>query len=377
MTDLIAPEYSASNSLAALDTPVFQDGAKTQTSAAGALPRGSARTPGPGEAELQGAARSTTPGDASSRGIRAAKAADFSIPSSFARGDPPDCTCIISLVHLQELELQVATDGGPPDVLSGHLAAARWSEINLVPATLRRALSTAGVIDAETLIDRTALIRIGAKWNPAVRVLVRGALDDDAFAKVWSTCEAVLSSLTQNAQDRRNLKIDNLDPVAQAAVRESVEAALEHARGCSFDRPLIVQAPHGPASQLRGKLGRRRDKSNHAPKPVDLTGRIGGFMHFAKANYFVLQPTDDPGVRVDFLNEQLRAESEPGSLTTLSLVELARMNACGTSCTIRIHQTQDAQGRAVYTFVRMLPPPDNSPPAESSIMANANTATNS
>lgn len=356
MSELNASQSSATNNVAGFDTSTFPDGESAATALATGVPRRSTRA-GP-------------------RGIRA-KPTELSIPPSFARGDPSGCTCIISVVHQQELELEVADDGASPDVLSGHLAAARWSEITLVPATLRNALSTAGVVDAEMLIERMALVRIGAKWNPAVRLLLRGELNDDALEKVWSICQAVLAALTQDAHARGNLKIDGLDAVAQAAVRESVEAALEHARGCSFDTPLIVQGPSGPASRLCGKLGRPRDRSNHAQQVADKTGRIGGLMHLAKANFFVLQVAEGPPVHVDFSDQYLRAESEPANAFNISLVELARMNEKGSLCAVRVHETKDAKGRSVYTFARWLPPPDASPAGDNNIMINPNTNTNS
>lgn len=336
MSDLNPSPSSATNSVAGFDTSASPGGGLAATAIATGAPRRSARV--------------------GARGIRA-NPTTLSIPLSFARGDPNGSTCIISLVHLQELELEVADDGATPDVLSGHLAAARWTEIALVAATLRNAFSTAGVVDAELLSEREALLRIGAKWNPAVRLLLRSELSEDALEKVYGVCQAVMSALTQDAQTRGNLKIDGLDTVAQAAVRESVEAALENARGCSFKTPLIAQGPSGPASELNGKLGRPRDRSNHAPQVANKTGRIGGLMHLGNANFFVLQVAEGSQVRINFSDDQLRAESEAATAFKISLVELARMNEKGSPCAVRVHETKDAKGQSAYTFARWLPSP--------------------
>jgi hypothetical protein len=341
-----APE-SASGGLAGVDAPAFADEAHAYRI----------------RSDISHLAREINQRDAPSdaKHVRAGTwnsrredAANFAIPASFARGDPAGSCCIFSLVHRQELDLQVQTDGALPDVLTGHLGAARWLELNLISATLRHALATANVIDAEALTDRTALVRLGAKWSPALRILAHNAFDEQTLSRAWAVCEAVLSSITKSAQERRNLHVGCIDPAGQAAVREAVESAVERSRGCNFAHPLLVQGAQGLALELKGKLGRKRDKSDHAAKPIDLAGHIGGFMRMERENYIVLQPPEGPKVRIDFLEEQLRAEGAAGSDAALSLVELARMNAQHVTCTIRVHQTKDAQGRAVYTFVRML-----------------------
>lgn len=388
MTNLTSPA-SASNNLAVFDVPIFLNGTKNLASPGPNSPNTRARTHNVEAPASPNLAEKATSAVSNSRLTRSGKVEDIPMPMCLERGDPPDCTCILTLVHMQKLEMTVDADGDVPTVLSGQPDEAHWDAIRMVPATLRQALSTADVIDAESLVDRTALVCIDGKWNPAVRILVRGDVDHHRVTRIWSVSEAVMSALTQSAQMRQNLKIDNLHPIEEAAVRQSVEAAIEGSRGCSFEVPLVVLGRDGSQLHLRGKLGRKRDKSDHAPKPLDLNGRIGGYTHFAKDNYFTLHPGEGPNLRIDFAVEQLRAESAQPSPTTFTLVELARINESGVICTIRAHRTLDARGRAVYTFARWLPTPGKtrsaevatpaatSPAVDCSIMTSANTVTNS
>jgi hypothetical protein len=252
-------------------------------------------------------------------------------------------------MHQQELDISAGADGDVLNVITGQLDGASWKLLHLVLAMVRRALSQTGLVSGEQLVDRIAIVRANEKWNPAARMVVVGEVGD--LAKITTVCEVALSALTQTAEQRSNLTIVDLDPVAQDAVRKCVEDAIESSRGCSFESPLIIQGANGNAVKLTGKVGRKKDKSDHLATPVEFAGRIGGFINFGKTNYFVLHRAEGGETRIDFEDKQLREESEPASPTTLCLVELARMNACSATCKVRTHKTLDAQGRAIYSFV--------------------------
>lgn len=365
------------NSFLDLDVPCFLGSSNTPASDVGAPPFAKARTSVSSEPEPKHSPPSAAPVTSKSRAARTKALTDITIPLAYVRKDPPGSTCILSFVHQQELEITPGTDGAVLNVISGQLDGVNWNVIHLLLAMLRQALSGAGLVDSEQLVDTTAIVLVGEKWNPAARMLVLSELDDEAIAMISSVCEAALSALTQTAEQRSNLTIVDLDSVAQDAIRKSVEDAIESSRGCNFDFPLVVQGPHGPVVQLTGRVGRKKDKTSHHPEPIGFTGRIGGFIHFGKAHYFILHPAEGAEVRIDFQRKQLRGESEPDSRTTLSLVELARMNACNALCEVRAHKTLDAQGRAVYSFVSIGQLPADSPDTANTIMTSENTATNS
>lgn len=375
MTDFSSA--TPNNSPLDLDVPCFLGGSNTPAPDVGAPRFAKARISVASAPEAKHCPPSAAPVSSKSRPVRTKASTDISIPLAYVRKDPPGSTCILSFVHQQELEITPGTDGAVLNVISGQLDGVNWNVIHLVLAMLRQALSGAGLVDSEQLVDTTAIVLVGEKWNPAARMLVLSELDDESIATISSVCEAALSALTQTAQQRSNLTIVDLDPVAQDAIRKSVEDAIESSRGCNFDHPLVVQGPCGPVVRLTGRVGRKKDKSDHFATRIDFTGRIGGFIHFGKAHYFILHPAEGAEMRIDFQDKQLRAESEPDSRTSLSLVELARMNVCNALCEVRAHKTLDAQGRPVYSFVSISQLPVDSADTAPTIMTSENTATNS
>lgn len=283
-------------------------------------------------------------------------------PAAFAAGDEHGRTCLMTLVHHQEIKIEMELEKGTVDVVYGDVDAARWLEIKKLVQCAKDVVVAAKLLQPMEILSRCALIKINGSWNPAAKILSTVPMVEDQLRVITSLCNHSLAMLTKHQREREScLDLHEFEPKTAEVIRDAVERAIDGARGCSFEKPVQIEMPGRASAALRGRVGGSRDKTSNHPIPIDVVGTLHGFNFHEKKRVLLVDVMGDGLREINFCVEQIGQDAENSTAMQLDLMKIAQilMKSQGMKHRmkprrIRVHETRSSRGAPEWTFVRFL-----------------------
>lgn len=258
-------------------------------------------------------------------------------------------TKLCQLIHYQELDLVIERKGNDVESVSGPFDLVRWEDLNLVQATVQRAIVKANLFNPEEIRTQLSIVRQqNRKWNLICTLwLDSPKVDAGKLDRAQSVGTEVIRELgTDTRNPTESFCFEQLIKTDRDAVRDVVYETLCQSGGHSLKKQMAILIGDQILVTLKGRMGPKPDRKHYASESVVLEGKCRGFVNDHKQHALLFSPNGGNAVEIGFVERDLQKAS-------INLAEIAVLNRQKVECKVNTNKTTDPGGKIVYEFVSM------------------------
>lgn len=258
---------------------------------------------------------------------------------------------LIEFTQLQELKVKVAISDDEVQRLDGPLDEVRWADTKLASSAVINALIRTGFADATELVTSASFVRApeGSSWNASMALrMQRDDVNESSLQYANEIILETLQSMFRDPRQKSNELFERMLPdIQRQAVEDVVQETLSKIGGRTIRYPVQVSGPQLEPRILDSKLAPKPSMANFEPKPVDLKGKVRGFIHDHAKCLIYFEEEERSQIEIAFDHRMVGQ--------TLDLKDVTKWNLFGTVCDVRSHQTLSTYGTEQFTLVRINP----------------------
>jgi hypothetical protein len=262
-------------------------------------------------------------------------------------GSKKSCIRLLELIHYQELELVIETNGKEVEKLIAAFDLLRWDDLNLAQTAVQKAIVRADLFfdsDLRTQLSIDRQHRDG-KWNLILTLLLdcSAKKSEKNLKRAQQVGSEVLNALHADPKNRtKSLNFSALTTLEENAVREVAEETLRQFGGHVWKKPLAMVIEGKVAAELHTRMA-ARPSPGLVEKDVPLEGRCRGFVNDHKQRALLFSIEEGNCVEIGFTEAQALKKE-------IDLEDIAVLNRRGAFCKVQTKQTTDTRGKFLYQF---------------------------